>query len=162
MSCTRRAYISKTEGFTETRDNPIFAISSVNIGEYNIVLLIFSEEIIEVSWYIVDVTGMRGFCYETLESFATSETDRTLSGDTASEESYAHVLLLFRRRIDDRSIHEFIDVVLFDVVTSFFPEIAIREGIEIDFRSEIESLEHSCHSFFVGIVGRILLKYFSK
>lgn len=105
----------------------------MNVGEHDIILPIFSEETIEVRRYIVDITGVRGFSYETFESFATSETDRTLSGDTASEESYTHVLLLFRRRIDDRSIHEFIDVVLLDIVTSSLPEITIREGIEVDF-----------------------------
>lgn len=133
MCCCRASDIPHAQSFAQSCDNTVLPISTMNIGEHDIVFLVFSEKTIELGWYIIDITCMRRLCYETLESFATSEADRTFGGDTTSEEGNTHFLLLFRRRIDDRSIHEFIDIVLFDIVTGFFPNITVRKSIKIYF-----------------------------
>lgn len=48
----------------------------MDVGEYDIVFLVSSDEIIEISRYVIDITGVRGLCDETGDSFTTSETNR--------------------------------------------------------------------------------------
>lgn len=70
------AYIYETESLTEAGYDTIFSIVSVDVWKYDIVFLMSSDEIIEFSWYIVDITGVRGLCDKARDSFTTSETDR--------------------------------------------------------------------------------------
>lgn len=76
MCGCRTTYVSETECLAEAGYDAIFSIVSVDVGEYDIVFLMSSDEIIEFSWYIVDITGVRGLCDKAGDSFTTSETDR--------------------------------------------------------------------------------------
>ncbi len=94
MSGRRTSHISQSECFTESGEDAIFPVLTVNIGEDDIVFTVFREEIIELCRYIIDITGMLGLSYEARESFTTSETDGAFCRDSASEESDSHGIIV--------------------------------------------------------------------
>lgn len=163
MSRCRASCIPETECFTESSDDTVLTIISVNIGDDDVIFTIFREEYIELCRYIVDIAGVLGLSYETRESFTTSEADRALCRYSSGEEGEVHekkftkfskftkftqlgklkifnpplyitnYTLFISRRHHQRCIHEFIDEILFDKVASFFPEFSIGKFIKILF-----------------------------
>ena len=90
MSSGRTSDISETKCLTESGDNTIFTIATMDIGKDSVIGGVLPEKIIELCRDIKHVIRMSGFSDKTLESFTTSEADRAFGGDAASEESDVH------------------------------------------------------------------------
>jgi hypothetical protein len=93
MSDARRTDIFDSKCFTESSDDAVLAVSTVYVGEDNIVFFVMGQKFIKLFRYIVNIARMIGLSYEALESFSTSETNGTLGRDATSEESDTHGLL---------------------------------------------------------------------
>jgi hypothetical protein len=69
---TWTSYILYSKRFTETSNSAIFTVPTMEVGKYDIVLLILREKNIDFFWDIVYIIGMLCFSDKGLEAFITS------------------------------------------------------------------------------------------
>jgi len=90
MSGRGASNVFESECFTETCDDTILSVLTMDKRQYDVVFMMFLEETAQLRGDIIDITVMLSFSDKTHESFTATETDRAFCGDTASEESYVH------------------------------------------------------------------------